>query len=57
MPWLTTKSLDESVSTVKFPVIVVTTDGFFIAPVIEIWRFNGPVHYDELHTPLKVTVV
>ena len=57
MPWLTTKSLDESVSTVKFPVIVVTTDGFFIAPVIEILRFNGPVHYDELHTPLKVTVV
>ena len=42
---------------VKVPAMVVTTDGFFIAPAIEIFSFNGPVHYDALHIPLRVTVV
>jgi hypothetical protein len=57
VPWLTTKSVDERVSIVKFPPIAETTDGFFIAPAIDILRFNGPVHYVELQIPVKVTVV
>jgi len=37
--------------------MVGTTEGFLIAPEIDILRFNGPLHYDELQIPLKVTVV
>ncbi len=36
----------------KFPLIVVIVDGFFIAPDIDRLKFAGPEHYEALHISL-----